>query len=53
VLGVAAVKQVIQIQAVGCLVSVDEATVTARQKESIIAGSRLYLSRLVVRFVTA
>jgi hypothetical protein len=53
VLGVAAVKPIIEIQVVDCLVSMDEATVTARQKESIIAGSRLYLFRLVVRFVTA
>jgi hypothetical protein len=37
----------------GCLVSMDEAAMDRHRKESIIAGSRLYLSRLVVRFVSA
>jgi hypothetical protein len=53
VLGVAVVKEMIQNLAVDCLVSMDEAAGDVHPKESIIAGSLLYLSRLVVRFVSA
>ena len=49
----AAVKEMIRFGEVGYLVSMAEAVQYGCQKESIIAGSRLYLSRRVVRFVSA
>jgi hypothetical protein len=50
---VVAVKEMIGIRLLECLVSMDEAAVGDDRKESIIAGSRLYLARPVVRFVSA
>jgi hypothetical protein len=53
VLVVVAVKEMIENRVLNCLVSMDEAGAPGHPKESIIAGSRLYLSRLVVRFVSS
>jgi hypothetical protein len=50
---VAAVKQIIDPGAIGCLVPMDEAPPWRCQKESIIARSLLYPTLFVVRFVSA